>query len=53
MPDSITLEVVTPEREVVRESVAEVQLPGLNGYLGILPEHTPLLDEARHRTAQL
>jgi F-type H+-transporting ATPase subunit epsilon len=43
--DAITLEVVTPEREVVRESVAEVQLPGLSGYLGILPGHTPLLTE--------
>ncbi len=39
------LEVVTPEREIVRESVAEVQLPGLSGYLGILPGHTPLLTE--------
>jgi len=39
------LEVVTPEREVVRESVAEVQLPGLSGYFGILPGHTPLLTE--------
>ena len=39
------LEVVTPEREVVRESVAEVQLPAFSGYLGILPGHTPLLTE--------
>jgi F-type H+-transporting ATPase subunit epsilon len=39
------LEVVTPERELVRESVAEVQLPGVSGYLGILPGHTPLLTE--------
>ena len=45
MPDALMLEVVTPEREVVRESVAEVQLPGLSGYLGILPGHTPLLTE--------
>jgi F-type H+-transporting ATPase subunit epsilon len=45
MPDALNLEVVTPEREVVRESVAEVQLPGLSGYLGILPGHTPLLTE--------
>ena len=45
MADAITLEVVTPEREVVRESVSEVQLPGLSGYLGILPGHTPLLTE--------
>lgn len=39
------LEVVTPQREVLRESVAEVQLPALSGYLGILPGHTPLLTE--------
>ena len=45
MAEALTLEVVTPEREVVRESVAEVQLPGLSGYLGILPGHTPLLTE--------
>ena len=45
MADALTLEVVTPEREVVRESVAEMQLPGLSGYLGILPGHTPLLTE--------
>jgi F-type H+-transporting ATPase subunit epsilon len=43
--EALILEVVTPEREVVRESVAEVQLPGLSGYLGILPGHTPLLTE--------
>jgi F-type H+-transporting ATPase subunit epsilon len=43
--ETLTLEVVTPEREVVRESVAEVQLPALSGYLGILPGHTPLLTE--------
>ena len=45
MAEALNLEVVTPEREVVRESVAEVQLPGLSGYLGILPGHTPLLTE--------
>ena len=45
MADALLLEVVTPERELVRESVAEVQLPALSGYLGILPGHTPLLTE--------
>lgn len=45
LPDALMLEVVTPERAVVRESVAEVQLPGRAGYLGILPGHTPLLTE--------
>jgi F-type H+-transporting ATPase subunit epsilon len=45
MSDALELEVVTPDREVVRESVAEVQVPGREGYLGILPGHTPLLSE--------
>lgn len=45
MAETLILEVVTPERELVRESVAEVQLPALSGYLGILPGHTPLLTE--------
>jgi len=45
LPDALTLEVVTPDRAVVRESVAEIQLPGRAGYLGILPGHTPLLTE--------
>jgi F-type H+-transporting ATPase subunit epsilon len=45
MAEALMLEVVTPERELVRESVAEVQLPALSGYLGILPGHTPLLTE--------
>lgn len=43
--DTLTLEVVTPEREVVREPVAEVQVPGREGYLGILAGHTPLLTQ--------
>jgi F-type H+-transporting ATPase subunit epsilon len=43
--EALLLEVVTPEREVVRDSVSEIQLPGSNGALGILPGHTPLLTE--------
>jgi F-type H+-transporting ATPase subunit epsilon len=43
--DTFTLEVVTPERAVVREPVDEVQVPGREGYLGVLPGHTPLLTE--------
>ena len=45
LPESILLEVVTPERHLVRETVHEIQLPGRNGYLGILPGHAPLLTE--------
>jgi len=43
MAETLELEVATPERELVREAVSEVQLPGKNGYLGILPGHAPLL----------
>ncbi len=46
LPDSLKLEVVTPERSLVAEAgVTEVQLPGRDGYLGILPGHAPLLTE--------
>ncbi|MCL6566143.1 MAG: F0F1 ATP synthase subunit epsilon [Acidobacteriia bacterium] len=45
LPESIELEVVTPERQLVHETVDEVQLPGLRGYLGILPGHAPLISE--------
>ena len=45
MPDTIQLEVVTPEKLIVKEAVEEVQIPGLNGYLGVLPGHAPLLTE--------
>ena len=45
LPEFLTLEVVTPERRVIEETVSEVQLPGLGGYLGILPGHAPLITE--------
>jgi F-type H+-transporting ATPase subunit epsilon len=45
MPDVLELEIATPERQLVREQVTEVQLPGKNGYLGILPGHAALLSE--------
>ena len=45
MPDTLELEVATPERLLVRESVDEVQIPAQNGYMGILPGHAPLLGQ--------
>jgi F-type H+-transporting ATPase subunit epsilon len=45
MPDSFQLEIVTPEKMVVRDNAESVQIPGLNGYLGILPGHAPLITE--------
>ena len=43
LPNKLTLEVVTPDVALVRADVDEVQVPGSEGYLGILPGHTPLL----------
>jgi F-type H+-transporting ATPase subunit epsilon len=43
LPTTLTLEVVTPERLLVSTPVDEVQLPGAEGYFGVLPGHTPLL----------
>jgi F-type H+-transporting ATPase subunit epsilon len=43
MAETIELEVATPERQLVRESVTDVQIPGKDGYLGILPGHAALL----------
>ena len=43
LPTKVMLEIVTPERSLVSEQVDEVQLPGSEGYFGVLPGHTPLL----------
>ncbi|HUD99512.1 MAG TPA: F0F1 ATP synthase subunit epsilon [Bryobacteraceae bacterium] len=45
MADLLALEIVTPERLLVREDVTAVQAPATTGYLGILPGHAPLLAE--------
>jgi F-type H+-transporting ATPase subunit epsilon len=45
MADTLALEVVTPERLLVREDVTVVQVLAANGYLGVLPGHAPLLAE--------
>ena len=37
------LEIVTPERVLVREDVDEAVVPAEDGYLGVLPGHTPLV----------
>jgi len=41
--EKIELEITTPERLVLLETVDEVVLPGNQGYLGVLPGHAPLL----------
>jgi F-type H+-transporting ATPase subunit epsilon len=43
LPTKLTLEIVTPERALVNAQVDEVELPGSEGYFGVLPGHTELL----------
>jgi F-type H+-transporting ATPase subunit epsilon len=45
MADTFQLEIVTPEKKVVDTAAEEIQIPGKNGYLGILPGHAPLITE--------
>jgi F-type H+-transporting ATPase subunit epsilon len=45
LPTAIQLEIATPDRQVVHESVESVTVPGKGGFLGILPGHAPLLSE--------
>jgi F-type H+-transporting ATPase subunit epsilon len=45
LPENIELEVVTPERHVLQKTVKSVEIPGKEGYLGILPGHAPLITE--------
>ena len=43
LPTKLTLGIVTPDRALVTEQVDEVELPGSEGYFGVLPGHTELL----------
>lgn len=45
MSDTFQLEIVTPEKQVVKDEAEEAQIPGRSGYLGILPGHAPLITE--------
>lgn len=43
LPTSIELQIVTPDKLLVKEQVDEVEIPGTEGYFGVLPGHTPML----------
>jgi F-type H+-transporting ATPase subunit epsilon len=43
LPTHLDLQIVTPDRLIVHEQVDEVEIPGSEGYFGVLPGHTPLL----------
>jgi len=44
---TIDLTIVTPERAVVHEQVDELEIPGADGYFGVLPGHAPLFSELK------
>ena len=43
LPTHIQLQIVSADRSLVNETVDEVEIPGSDGYFGVLPGHTPLL----------
>jgi F-type H+-transporting ATPase subunit epsilon len=43
IPAHLQLQIVSADRLLVDDQVDEVQIPGANGYFGVLPGHTPLL----------
>jgi len=43
LPTHLQLHIVSAERALVDERVDEVEIPGAEGYFGVLPGHTPLL----------
>ena len=47
MAQQLQLDIVTTERRVLSEAVDTTTIPGLNGELGILPGHTPLISQLK------
>jgi F-type H+-transporting ATPase subunit epsilon len=45
--NTIDVTIVTPERAVVHEEVEELEIPGAEGYFGVLPGHAPLFSELK------
>src|SRR5579859_3073370 len=45
MADAFDIEIATPERLLAREKAVRAQIPAKNGYIGVLPDHAPLLSE--------
>jgi F-type H+-transporting ATPase subunit epsilon len=43
LPSHLQLQIVSADRALVNERVDEVEIPGADGYFGVLPGHTPLL----------
>lgn len=47
MADTLTFSLVSPERELFTGQVSQVDVPGTEGDMGIMPDHTPLMAAVR------
>ena len=45
MAETFDIEIATPERLLAREKAIRAQIPAAEGYIGVLPDHAPLLSE--------
>ena len=45
MADTFDIEIATPERLLAREKAVRSQIPAKDGYIGVLPDHAPLVSE--------
>ncbi len=45
MPNTLKLEIVTPDARIYSEDVDMVTLPGVEGEMGIYPMHVPLMTQ--------
>lgn len=45
MADTFDIEIATPERLLAREQAVRSQIPAKDGFIGVLPDHAPLLSE--------
>ena len=43
MAESITLRILTPERIVLDTDASSVRFPGVDGSIGVLPRHAPMV----------
>jgi F-type H+-transporting ATPase subunit epsilon len=41
--EDFEIEIATPQRLLAREKAIRAQIPALDGYIGVLPDHAPLL----------
>jgi F-type H+-transporting ATPase subunit epsilon len=45
MADTFDLEIATPERSLVKAKAVSAQIPGRDGYFGILPDHAAMVSQ--------